>query len=61
MRKQICVAIVLAIAVFGVATLAKSGVLPLRTASLSFNDRWAAVDEALQTGKFILGNARDAR
>src|SRR5262245_37076128 len=41
MRKQICVAVVLAVAVFGIATLAKSGVLPVRTAPLSFNDRWA--------------------
>jgi hypothetical protein len=62
MRKHIYLVAILAVAVLGIATLAKSGVLPARTAPLSFNDRWGAVDEALQTGKFIVGNdARHAR
>jgi len=61
MRKQVGLAAALAIAVLGIVSWAKSGVLSAPTGPVSFVDRWAPVDEALHSGKFVVkDSAADA-
>jgi len=52
MRKRMGLVVALAIAILGTAFLAKTHVMSAPAAPVSFSDRWAPVDEALQSGTF---------
>ena len=61
MHKQVGLAAALVVAVLGIFTWAKSGVLSAPMAPVLFVDRWAPVDEALHSGKFVIkDSAADA-
>lgn len=54
MRKHAGFAAALTVAALGVALWTKSGVLSAPIGPVSFADRWASVDEALRSNKFVV-------
>jgi hypothetical protein len=53
MCNRIVLAAALAVAAFGIVSLAKSDVLSGAKGAVSFSERWAPVDEALHSGSFV--------
>ena len=59
MRAKIFLAAVLAVAVVGLVSLAKSEVPWKPETAVSFQDRWAPVDEAVRSGSFAVKDSHD--
>ena len=59
MRKKAGIAAALLVAALGIVLWAKSGVLSAPLAPAHFIDRWAPVDEALRSGKFVVKYSSD--